>query len=59
MFDKIRTAFSRTPTTIETYTPEDLDRIGQKLNAYRSRLAEIRQLPIEDLDRLYHETTGQ
>jgi hypothetical protein len=62
MFDKIRkiqTAFSRTPTTIETYAPEALAKIGQTLKADRSRLEEIRQLPIDELDQLYHEATGQ
>lgn len=56
MFDKIRTTFAR--TKIETYTPEELRRIGQALSASRRRLAEIRQLPIEVIDFLYRETNG-
>jgi hypothetical protein len=58
MFDKIRTMCSRTPT-IETCTEEDLRRIGQELSAERSRLEAVRQLRIEDLDRLYREATSR
>jgi len=57
MLDRIRTAFTRTPKTTTTYTPEDLHRIGQALKAERDRLREIRQLPIEEQDALYPETT--
>ena len=59
MLDKIRTVFSRTPTTIKTYTPEDLHRIGQALNADRVHLAEIRRMPVQDLDQIYREATDQ
>lgn len=56
---KIRTMFSRTPTTNKTPTRKELLLLGQALSAERARLAEIRQLPIDELDRLYREATGQ
>jgi hypothetical protein len=59
MLDKIRTALHRTPTAAQTYTPEDLRRIGRELQAHADRLKEIQRIPLEDLDRVFREATGQ
>lgn len=58
MLNKIRTAFTRTPTAA-TYTAEELRQIGQTLNNARHRLAEIREMDIEDADRLYRDATNR
>lgn len=58
MLNKIRTAFTRTPTTT-LYTAEELRQIGQTLSNARRRLAEIREMDIEDADRLYRDATDR
>lgn len=59
MLDRIRTALHLTPTATQTYTPEDLLRIGRELQAYADQQKKVRQIPIEDLERIFHEATGQ
>lgn len=58
MLDRIRTAMSS--NTIPTYTDAELAELGREYRAGRVRLAEIRQLPIEEIERLYRdaETRG-
>jgi hypothetical protein len=57
MLNRIRSALRRTQPQ-QTYTTEDLQRIGQTLKAERASLDEVRKIPIKDLERTFRQATG-
>lgn len=59
MLNRIRTALSHnTTTTTPEHTQAELRHIGQQLVAEKNARHALRNLTVEELDRLYRQNTG-